>query len=348
MNYNLFNYNNERIVTVPGVEPELVVKQMEKGLSALPMVLEDKMVLAYANKMVVLKEITTDTVLWSRKLPDSMGDALLYKQKIFLSNHSSLFVLDCNDGSLITKIDHCNPNLVNAVVYDRYIIWPTFIDNENQMITFDTEEMKVTGKKNLPGIASFMLLYKDAVILNSYPDKLYSMRAITGELNWKQIITQKNPAEEFVNDYPFIMNNTVCLTLFPDTMKSYDLLTGEVKWEFKSGTGINSFAARFSNENEIAFFSGRTIFYLDSQNGELLKKIDLDMNSVVSSGTYQLSFSDNEKAVFYSYTLKKMSVIDLNTAKEITSFKLKAGVKYPPFIANNKLFVVDKDGNLYY
>lgn len=73
MNYNLFNYNNERIVTVPGVEPELVVKQMEKGLSALPMVLEDKMVLAYANKMVVLKEITTDTVLWSRKLPDSMG-----------------------------------------------------------------------------------------------------------------------------------------------------------------------------------------------------------------------------------------------------------------------------------
>ena len=72
------------------------------------------------------------------------------------------------------------------------------------------------------------------------------------------------------------------------------------------------------------------------------------MNSVVSSGTYQLSFSDKEKAVFYSYTLKKMSVIDLNTAKEITSFKLKAGVKYPPFIANNKLFVVDKDGNLYY
>ncbi|KGO82663.1 hypothetical protein Q763_06105 [Flavobacterium beibuense F44-8] len=348
MNYNFFKYNNHRVTSIPNGDVELILKPMETGLSALPLVVEGKILLAYGNKKIVLKDSITNNTLWSITLPYVIRDSLIHGEQIFLSNNTSLFVLNFKTGAITAKEDNCNPNLINAVVYEKYIIWPTFIDNTNKVMIFDTAERKVSGSYTLPGIASFMLLEENNIIYNTYPNKIYSQKAINAEKNWEQVITQKNPAEEFVNDYPFIINNSIFLTLFPHTVKSYNLITGALNWEFSSGTGINSFSANFCNDNEIALFSGNTIFHLDSKNGNLIKKTELGGALGISSGAYQLSFTDGKKAVFYSYTLQNIIVIDIITLKESKKISLKKGVKHPPFIANNKLFVLDKDGNLYY
>lgn len=332
----------------------------DKFSLAAPVVINDKVFTIDANAVVSAFLIERGDRVWQTPLADIVknplsGEGIAYGSDMLfaITGGGKVVALNTSDGSLIWQ-QSFNIGLRTA---------PTYKDGKLFVMTTDNRLLTLNAKDG--GLLwNYDVLADDTILLGmpapTITNKIALATFSTGEIValkinngipvWSNELSPFNKNSIMANlsavkARAVVDENTVYVAA-SNSILSLSLTTGDIQWEKRIGTPAQPYIA---GDYIFLFSSANELIALDKNKGKILWVTPFDIWENVEDKEDKITYTEPILAGNYLYFANsKGELIKVNPkdGQKVKTIDIGVGSIISPIVADNKMFLIDTNGNL--
>ena len=280
-------------------------------------VLYNNLIYTINGKNLVALDISNGKEVWKLQTTSTIGSDLTISNNVFVfgSYDTYVYALNATTGELLWKFKakgevHSKACIENGVVFIG--------SDDGKLYSLELATGKQIWNQRLnERVYNEPFVFENSIFISVRFHKFYSIDALTGKINWAKEIEDRY---HHSNKKPVIVGNAVIYGCLNGYCYAFDRMTGEVIWIYQAGKltpeeekmGMiagSILAEPVVYKKSIIIFSVGSIHALDSTNGKLLWKIEmnqpLETDPMIRGDTLYLGGNDGK---LYAFNLIDRSV----------------------------------------
>ena len=331
------------------------VDQLESDL----FILEDNIFFSDFNGNIYCFSTSLQKILWKfnfykrkyKNIPIKTNLKIINKSLIVSDNLGYFYNIDLNNGKLkwaknqgvplTSEIKSSNQKTFLLNQDNKFYIF----ENKNGKKILDFETFPIILKKNIK--QTLALDSRDNLYFVTSAGQIFSLNHVNYKINWIKNIKDATTSDEFGLFYssPMVVDDQSIYISSAKTTMSIDIFTGKTNWKIPFGTKIKPIIS-----NEFIFLVSNDGFLLNANlsSGKIIwsKKLfkSKNLNSKKIGDVSSLFLLANQ--LFMTTKNGFFFFVNYNDGQIINYTKVAKGFFSKPSVANNKIYIIDKNMSL--
>ena len=362
--YLIKNYTEERRQTY--LPPDIDLKSLKakfKDVYQYPRVKGDLLFVPFADGRIECHDLSNNKIVWTnatfgkdRKPNYIVSDMTLYvdNEELLVMLNGVVYMLAISDGFCNSSIEIRNQSLDGVVIHNGSIYC---YDKKGDNYFIEALSIEAAGRywcSTIPlknGAKSIAMTGDQLLVMDGLSHNIISYNTHNGSEDWR--LSAQSFAVDDANKFefcadPVVRENLLVTSISDGHVICIDITSGQLAWKVKM---IYRYVGPISctPDGIIYAMSNLVIYCIDIFTGEVISELGKGkLKTVYPTSLFVApSVITENQLLLYSTRYKSLAAINRQTGDIEQSIDIKKLAFPVPFIAADRLFLLDQKNNLY-